>query len=1344
MSSNTHYQSIRDDSEQRQSLSDEDDISRAIFHVREHRCTRTIIFIAAVVVLIAAGLSVFLLVYVFVNHHVQWLGDQTIATTANLQDIFTISNALCIFVSLTVPLIISLHGYGVAAEWLEASRVAGSSDRPSPLQLGLLMSILQGANILSWLKVQSHLSQITRDGKRQTISPSRLLTHAAHALGLLLALAYLTTALDFWFHLSSESKALAVVLPHTPVMGDTLFGKQINETLCALYGSNATALDYQTSLGSICRLVLADPRNWPNTLAVSDLQNYFSASRLEGDRTALNTSTLNQVVFTDDQQAILVPPYIPPNVTFEADTVGVRITCQSVTKNCVDTNSTTEAPNFNCHGSPNLVIDNKAVQASPRSGEPVFGIINETGQVSSSNYPGYLPAFATVQSNPFQLASLIMTEAYVIPNQENYTFIGDTGFYYGVGGAYSLQLCEVVVNDVTYQYGSPNGSETSGFHTVSSNPSSLLTTTLIATSIDSPQIELLDFSFEPFGPPEPNIISEAYSYAYALTLSQTLLAISATIFDGSQARSLKSTQVLLGSKLHLPPLVLTLAAALAYCLCTIHIAYNAVLKSWSVDFVKLAHGHIMSPGPILRLMFNRSEPLEIWRVSDWPEVESDRLIVGIVKTREGRLVFGVTQGAQSASDARLLMSSLLVAHEAHQDGEATRDPVLGTAAQKGSIAPIVLLWLISTTLMFVPATILIVYVFNTNSFSRHGPTILTAAPLQYVLAIFKALSTAASLVPPLVTSMYAYSAASEWLRSSKVLDSTATPSPQRLGELISIVQGANLFVFFQSLHHLLPSNKRKRLPVPHILAHALLVVALLLTFSSLASGFDTWLHVSSSANIIEVFHPRPLSDVTLFGKQINETQCAYYATNPAGVTDPVHPDLPQLCGLYVPGAINDLYSAAEGLRTLYNTSESNRVAFTQDRHAILVPASFPSDVQYTASTVGVLSTCQSITSRCVNPANHTAPSVEALPWLNCTGSPPVDIDNSLLQYYNVFGIVNATGYMVSGNDPPSAPWAYQQTKSNPFSLVGASIAAAPPGQQNQSSDEGYFTDLGYYVAPGGGFGVNILYCNVTVGDVVYRYSSSTSTFQTVSFNDSSLRTTQLVATLSDSGDMSANIAFILLAGASADEYALELSREMIGMSAWIWQPAQIQMINGIEQIIGTKIHTIPLILYLATIGSMCILTLAVCVQATVRSYKVPFTHLARMRLTSLLPMIHLLFGPIDAARTWKEGGTGLFNVESEAHRLNIGPIETLGERSFGVTMAEVEADSAPPTDLEGNHNAEESVRRRRRRNVLELDTEEVGDAKERYLIPDLRLSPAFPSSVSELEESCGLLDGNPM
>ncbi|KAG8867772.1 hypothetical protein FRB97_002957, partial [Tulasnella sp. 331] len=954
--------SAPDDPKQTQPLPDEDDLSRTILHAKQHRPTRAIIVIAAVVVLVGVGLSTLLLAYIFVNHNVHRLGGQAITTTADLQYIFTISNTLCTFISLTVPLVISLHGYGVAAEWLEASQGVGSDNRPSRLQLGQLMSILQGANILSWVRVQSHLSQLTRDSKRQTISRPPLLTRSAHTLGLLLALAYLTTALDFWFHISSDSEVLAVVLPHVPVMGDTLFGKQINWTLCASYGSNATGLDYQTPLGSICRLILADPHVWPNDLVDADFKNYFSASLAESDRTAVNTSTSNYVVFTDDQQAILVPPYIPPNVTFEADTVGLRMTCQSVTKECVDTKSTNPVPRFNCHGSPNLIIDNKLFQASPYMSGVVFGVVNETGQVSNANYPGYFPAYVMAQTNPFQLATIIGTEAYVDANQQNDTFVGDTGFYYGFDIAYSLQLCQVAVNDVTYRYGAPNGSGTSGFQTISSNPSSLLTTTLVATSVDSGQFGGLDFAFTQYGPPGSglNITSDEYSHAYALTLGQTLLAMSATIFDESPARNLQSTRVALGSKLDLLPLALTLAAALAYCLSTIYIACNAAFKSRSIDFVKLAHAHITSPAPILRLMFDRTEPPEIWKYSDWPEVQSDRLTVGVVRTRQGHLAFGVTHGAQPTLNTRLLVSSPSGVHETLPGGEVIDDSTMEATAQKGSTSAILLFWLVSTTLMLVPVILLVVYVFSINSSTRDGSILLTTARIQYVLTISKALSTAASLAVPLVTSIYAYSAAAEWLGSSKVPDSTATPSPQQLGRLISIIQGANLTVFAQSLYHLSPFNKqrkRTRLTVPQILAHALLVLGLLLTFSNLASVFDTWLHISSSAKSVEQLYPRPFSDTTLFGKQINETQCAYYATNPAGVTDPVHPDLPQLCGLYIPGVADDVYSAPEGLRAVYNSSESNRVAFTEDRHAILVPASFPADVQYIASTVGVFSTC---------------------------------------------------------------------------------------------------------------------------------------------------------------------------------------------------------------------------------------------------------------------------------------------------------------------------------------------------------------------------------------------------
>ncbi|KAG8886932.1 hypothetical protein FRB98_000760 [Tulasnella sp. 332] len=550
-------------------------------------------------------------------------------------------------------------------------------------------------------------------------------------------------------------------------------------------------------------------------------------------------------------------------------------------------------------------------------------------------------------------------------------------------------------------------------------------------------------------------------------------------------------------------------------------------------------------------------------------------------------------------------------------------------------------------------------------------------------------------------------------------------------------------VFAESLYHLSPfaqRRKHQRIPVPPTLTHALLILGLLLTLSNLALVFDTWLHTSSSAKTVELLHPHPVSDATLFGKQINETLCAYYATNPAGATDPLHPDLPQLCGLYVPGLTDDSYSIPEGLLTLSNSSKWNRVAFTQDRHAILIPTSLPSDVQYVANTVGVFSACSSITARCINPENHTTSLIDGLPWLNCTGSPLVDVDSSLLNSQSgleLFGVVNATGYMVSGNAPPSAPWAYQQIKSNPFSLVGPSIVTIPPGQKNQSSDQGYFTDSGYYFGPGGALGINLLYCNVTVRDVTYLYNGSGSSFQSVSYQDSSLRTTRLVATLSDSGIISLNMFALLQTDVSAEDYALELSRELIGMSGWIWEPAQVLTINRIEQALGTEIHATPLILYLVTAGFMWILTWAVCVHAIVGSYKVPFTHLAQIRLTSLLSMIHLLFGPIDAVRTWTESGTHLFSVESESHRLKIGPIEMPGGvRSFGVTMTEVEVDSAPPTDREESHNVGE-IRRCGGPHV-------PGVEKRGYLIPDLRFSPAFPTSDLEHEESHGLLDRHPM
>lgn len=48
----------------------------------------------------------------------------------------------------------------------------------------------------------------------------------------------------------------------------------------------------------------------------------------QGARTFGNTSLTDQVAFTDDQVAILVPASIPPSVTFDTSSIGVQSSCR--------------------------------------------------------------------------------------------------------------------------------------------------------------------------------------------------------------------------------------------------------------------------------------------------------------------------------------------------------------------------------------------------------------------------------------------------------------------------------------------------------------------------------------------------------------------------------------------------------------------------------------------------------------------------------------------------------------------------------------------------------------------------------------------------------------------------------------------------------------------------------------------------------------------------------------------------------------------------------------------------------------------------------------------------------
>lgn len=152
-------------------------------------------------------------------------------------------------------------------------------------------------------------------------------------------------------------------------------------------------------------------------------------------------------------------------------------------------------------------------------------------------------------------------------------------------------------------------------------------------------------------------------------------------------------------------------------------------------------------------------------------------------------------------------------------------------------------------------------------------------------------------------------------------------------------------------------SRRQTLSRPHILTRAVFILGALLTLSNLASIFDTWFHASSAPAPFTRQIPYPVSGTTLFGRQINATQCAYYSTKFARSNYTGLPDIDQLCGLVLPDKDAFDLSYSQGLQTLSNTSTTTRVAFTQDRHAIMVPVDWP-QTSYIADTIGVQSSCE--------------------------------------------------------------------------------------------------------------------------------------------------------------------------------------------------------------------------------------------------------------------------------------------------------------------------------------------------------------------------------------------------
>jgi hypothetical protein len=113
--------------------SEDEKIHPAILKAAADGPTVSIILLSASVIVGVMALSMTLLIYIFVLHSSTLKGTST-TSTASLPYITGLSQALSTLVSRSVPLVISVWSYSVAAEWLILSKEAHSSDRPTPLQ----------------------------------------------------------------------------------------------------------------------------------------------------------------------------------------------------------------------------------------------------------------------------------------------------------------------------------------------------------------------------------------------------------------------------------------------------------------------------------------------------------------------------------------------------------------------------------------------------------------------------------------------------------------------------------------------------------------------------------------------------------------------------------------------------------------------------------------------------------------------------------------------------------------------------------------------------------------------------------------------------------------------------------------------------------------------------------------------------------------------------------------------------------------------------------------------------------------------------------------------------------
>jgi len=322
-----------------------------------------------------------------------------------------------------------------------------------------------------------------------------------------------------------------------------------------------------------------------------------------------------------------------------------------------------------------------------------------------------------------------------------------------------------------------------------------------------------------------------------------------------------------------------------------------------------------------------------------------------------------------------------------------------------------------------------------------------------------------------------------------------------------------------------------------------------------------------------------------------------------------------------------------------------------------VPATtlMPKNVMFTASTYGVRSTCQSITSKCIDPSN-TGP--DAYLAINCSKSTIFNFALPTTGDTHPFGILNSSGQVFESID-------YRTVDTNPFNFAGLVTSYSYVIEYEQ------FTNNTGFFAHGESGAWNVLLCSATVVSAIYRYTNGS--YSILSATNADINMTKRIATMVGSDVFATRVpdaveGIGLITGDYVSSFSRELSRELIGMSASIYEPGSTIDLIQFTPGIGAKLQLAPLTLLLVCLLIYCLTVLPLTVLAATGSRSMPYVTLARDRIINPLTVIQSAFEPIDARRTWTNDPEKLFSVAKEEDRLNVGPMLTEeGDIMFGVS-----------------------------------------------------------------------------